>query len=148
MPQPKHRLPSRDDESIKYLLSEHGLRVTSQRMLLLKELSKLKTPASHAELTQRLSRTSLDRATIYRNLLTLSEAGVLIRVQLGDQVWRYELPRGEPITHARHPHFVCISCGALNCLPENAVQLKGEALKYKIAETQLRGYCGTCRRSR
>lgn len=126
------------------LLTEHGLRVTDQRLLILSELALLQVPISHPELTARLCESDLDRATIYRNLLSLTEAGILVRLQLGDQVWRYELPQAQSKEHRTHPHFVCTACGDVACLPESAVVLRGDAAKSNVVEIQLRGICGDC----
>jgi Fur family transcriptional regulator, ferric uptake regulator len=132
------------EEDLRSLLSERGLRVTEQRMVLLRELARLRLPASHTELTERLSGSDLDRATIYRNLVSLSEEGVLIRTQLGDTVWRYELPNSPNTEHGAHPHFVCTDCGDIACLAESEVTLRGEAARNQVNEVQLRGRCVAC----
>jgi Fur family transcriptional regulator, ferric uptake regulator len=134
------------DDDLRALLSAKGIRVTDQRMLILRELAKLRLPVSHPELTERLSHDSLDRATIYRNLLSLTEAGLLVRTQLGDNVWRYELPSSESTQHGEHPHFVCTDCGDVACLSSSAVMLRGEATRNQVAEVQLRGRCVSCAR--
>lgn len=131
-------------EQIRELLASRGLRVTSQRIALLRELSRVKAPISHPELTERMEGRGLDRATVYRNLLTLADAGVLVRAQLGDQVWRYELPRTLSSDHTHHPHLVCSECGNVRCLPAGTVKLHGEAAKSEISEVQLRGRCASC----
>lgn len=133
-----------NDTELRDLLASRGLRVTDQRVALLRELSRVKVPISHPELTERMSRSGLDRATIYRNLLTLAEAGLLVRAQLGDQVWRYELPRTLSSDHAHHPHLVCSECGNVRCLPIGAVKLSGEAARSEVLEVQLRGRCAAC----
>jgi Fur family transcriptional regulator, ferric uptake regulator len=146
MPPAKTRL-LRDDD-LRELLSSRGLRVTGQRMIILRELAKLRLPVSHPELTERLSNSTLDRATIYRNLVSLTDAGMLIRTQLGDQVWRYELPASSstsPQQHGAHPHFVCNDCGDVSCLPEDTVKLSGAAKRNRVAEVQLRGLCVSCK---
>ena len=132
------------DEELRELLKGCELRVTEQRMALLRELALLRVPMSHPELTERLAGPDLDRATIYRNLVSLTEAGVLVRTQLGDNVWRYELPQKGASEHGRHPHFVCVDCGDIACLPEQAVSLRGEATKREVTEVQLRGRCSSC----
>jgi Fur family ferric uptake transcriptional regulator len=101
----------------------------------------MRVPASHPELTERLGNASLDRATIYRNLVALTEAGILIRTQLGDHVWRFELPPNSSAQHGLHPHFVCNDCGDIACLSESAVTLGDEATENEVAEVQLRGRC-------
>jgi Fur family ferric uptake transcriptional regulator len=135
--------PLKDDD-VRRLLASRGIRVTEQRLVLLRELARLRAPTSHPELTERMSRSGLDRATIYRNLLSLAKAGLLVRTQLGDAVWRYELPRGAELQHGRHPHFVCTDCGDVACLSSRAVSLGKEVGRRQISEVQLRGRCDAC----
>lgn len=138
------RTPQPKEEDLRELLASRGLRVTEQRLSLLRQMVKVRSPISHPELTERMADSGLDRATVYRNLLTLADAGVLVRAQLGDQVWRYELPRTLSSDHAHHPHLVCSDCGNVRCLPASAVKLHGEAAKSQISEVQLRGRCASC----
>lgn len=135
------------EEDLRELLVGKGLRVTEQRMAILRELAKLRLPASHAELTGRLAGPGLDRVTIYRNLLSLTAAGLLVKTQLGDNVWRFELPNVESTEHGAHPHFVCTDCGGVACLPASSVALRGEAVRNEVAEVQLRGRCAACART-
>jgi Fur family ferric uptake transcriptional regulator len=135
------------DDDLRQLLVSKGIRVTEQRMMILRELAKLRIPTSHPELTERLACDGLDRATIYRNLLSLTEAGLLVKTQLGDNVWRFELPNMKSTEHGAHPHFVCNDCGDVACLPEGAVALRGEAIRNQVAEVQLRGRCAACVRA-
>jgi Fur family transcriptional regulator, ferric uptake regulator len=135
------------DDDLRQLLVSKGIRVTEQRMMILRELAKLRIPSSHPELTERLAGDGLDRATIYRNLLSLTEAGLLVKTQLGDNVWRFELPSMKSTEHGAHPHFVCNDCGDVACLPEGAVALRGEAIRNQVAEVQLRGRCAACVRA-
>ncbi|AKU92393.1 Fur family transcriptional regulator [Vulgatibacter incomptus] len=139
---------SSEDSASRNLLAQRGLRVTEQRLALLRELSLVPRPISHSELTERLAGAGLDRATVYRNLLSLAEAGILVRTQLGDQVWRYELPVTKGARHGVHPHLVCGDCGQVRCLPADAVSLHGEAEQSEVAEVQLRGRCSPCARGR
>jgi Fur family transcriptional regulator, ferric uptake regulator len=132
------------EQELRDLLTSRGLRVTEQRVTLLQVLSKVKTPISHPELTERMADSGLDRATIYRNLLTLVDAGVLVRAHLGDNVARFELPRTLSSDHGHHPHLVCSECGNVRCLPVGAVKLYGEAAQSDVAEVQLRGRCADC----
>jgi Fur family transcriptional regulator, ferric uptake regulator len=129
------------------LLSSRHLRVTGHRLAVLRELSQLKSPVSHPELTERLAPLGLDRATVYRNLLSLTDAGLIIKTQLGDNVWRFEVPKGHVREHSGHPHFVCIDCGDIACLPVGSVTLNPKGVRERVAEVQLRGQCQTCARS-
>jgi Fur family transcriptional regulator, ferric uptake regulator len=139
---PKPR-PLRDDD-LRQFLVERGIRVTGQRLVILRELARARVPVSHAELTECLAGPTLDRATIYRNLIGLHDAGVLVRTQLGDNIWRYELPRSKSADHGTHPHFVCIDCGDVACLPESAVAIRGQFAGKRVTEVQLRGHCLEC----
>lgn len=135
------------DADLRQLLVGKGIRVTQQRMVILRELAKLRIPTSHPELTERLAGADLDRATVYRTLLALTEAGLLVKTQLGDNVWRFGLLNVQSREHGTHPHFVCTDCGGVVCLPESAVTLRGEAVRNQVAEVQLRGRCVACQRA-
>jgi Fur family ferric uptake transcriptional regulator len=100
-------------------------------------------PVSHTELADRLAGDGLDRATVFRNLVSLTEAGILAKSQLG-AVWRYELPSPDGDAHARHPHFVCTDCGDVACLPDKAVKVQTLPAKSQVAEIQVRGRCSSC----
>jgi Fur family ferric uptake transcriptional regulator len=132
------------EDDLRQLLIGRRIRVTDQRLAILRELAKLRVPVSHPELAERLSAAGLDRATVYRNLLSLTEAGLLVKTRLGDGVWRFELPRGAPGEHGSHPHFVCNDCGDVACLPASSVAIRGEAARNEVAEVQLRGRCAGC----
>lgn len=134
---------SKRDERFRLLLSSKGIRVTNQRIAVLRALSGRQTPVSFPELVEQLSPEGLDRATVYRNLTGMAEAGILIRTQLGDGVARYELPQWGGSFHAEHLHLVCVDCGTVSCLPASAVSLHGEA-KRRVTEVQLRGHCASC----
>jgi Fur family ferric uptake transcriptional regulator len=138
------RPPQLRDDDLRRLLSANGIRVTNQRMAILRELAKLRTPTSHPKLTQRLVKGELDRATVYRNLRSLTEAGILVRTRLGDNVWRFELPHSSTEEHGLHPHFVCNDCGDIACLPKSNVTLRGKAARNEVVEVQLRGRCVAC----
>ena len=133
------------DERFRLLLESKGLRVTEQRLLVLRSLAKTRAPVSFPELVARLSEAGLDRATVYRNLVGLTEEGILVRSQLGDGVWRYKLPTSDEPTHGEHPHLVCIDCGIVSCLPANAVSFRGMGTS-RVTEVQLRGHCASCNR--
>ncbi|HVW27875.1 MAG TPA: Fur family transcriptional regulator [Polyangiaceae bacterium] len=141
------KLKAVKDDDLRQLLAGRGIRVTTQRMTILRELARMRGAVSHPELTERLASPSLDRATIYRNLVSLSEAGLLVRTQLGDGVWRYELPRSAAHEHGSHPHFVCTDCGDIRCLTAGTVTIRGEAARNEVSEVQLRGRCVECVRA-
>jgi Fur family ferric uptake transcriptional regulator len=102
---------------------------------------------SHAELAAELSPQGFDKATIYRNLVELAEVGILNRVELGDHVWRFELKRDAGEHDAEHPHFVCVDCGEVSCLPGVSVNVSAGSKRSVIGDvTQvlLKGHCERC----
>jgi Fur family ferric uptake transcriptional regulator len=141
--------PSPDD--LRGLIRDAGLRVTAPRVAVLRSLFSVSTPQSHADVMERLSGDGWDRATIYRNLIDLTEAGIVRRADLGDHVWRFEAQRAPKEEHAAaaHPHFMCNECGNVVCLPGESVQVKPvrgapRALRGKRFEVQIRGRCDRC----
>ena len=126
-----------------------GLRSTMARVAVLRELEAAPMPLSHADLVEALSHEGFDRVTLYRNLTDLTEAGLVMRTDLGDRVWRFELKHGDASHHEPHPHFTCTDCGAVTCLPLASVRItppRGapKALSTSSVEIQLRGLCDRC----
>jgi Fur family ferric uptake transcriptional regulator len=129
------------------VLHDAGLRKTGPRLAVLGVLEQAKSPLSHADVADELDDETLDRATVYRNLMALTEAGLVRRTDLGDHVWRFELKRGEDTI--KHPHFTCTDCGTVACLPEVTLSVRQgkdvpRALSKQRVEIQLRGQCDDC----
>ncbi len=133
---------------LKTQIRDAGLRSTGPRLAVLRYLLDATRPVSHAELTDALSGGGLDRTTLYRNLVDLTEAGLVQRTDLGDHVWRFELKKGGHDSF-QHPHFTCTDCGTVKCLPESVLAVKHvrgapRALSKQKVEVQLRGQCDDC----
>ncbi|MBX3189574.1 MAG: transcriptional repressor [Labilithrix sp.] len=131
------------------LLRGAGLRSTGPRVAVLRDLLGRAAPASHADLCDALRRDGFDRATLYRNLIDLADAGIVSRVDLGDHVWRFEVKRRKGDHVANHPHFVCSACGVVSCLPDVAVRItRGpsapRSLASKDVAIQLTALCDAC----
>jgi Fur family transcriptional regulator, ferric uptake regulator len=75
--------------AVQQRIREAGLRATAPRVAVLGVLDGARGPLTHGQVHRRLAAQGLDRATVYRNLRDLSEAGLLLRTDLGDHVWRY-----------------------------------------------------------
>ncbi len=103
---------------------------------------------SHGDVAHRLADQPWDRATIFRNLTDLADAGLARRTDLGDHVWRFEaVAAGHGAGH--HPHFVCTACGTVECLPDVELAVRKargpRAVRRKEVEVQVRGVCDGCR---
>ena len=138
-----------DRDALRERIRASGLRSTAPRVAVLACLEGADSPRSHAEICEALQGEGFDRATLYRNLVDLAEAGLLTRSDLGDHVWRFELRR-EGATHEdAHPHFTCTDCGEVSCLPEVTVRIKAaenapKAVAAASVQVQLRGRCDGC----
>ena len=132
-------------DELKEELREAGLRATGSRVAVLRCVREVGRPVALAEVVERLGSEGADRATIYRNLVDLTEAGLLRRAHLGD-AWRFE--EGDEAAHA---HFVCTRCGSVECAPEVVLAVDSKksgrtphALEDGRYEVQLHGVCDDC----
>ena len=138
--------PSPIDE-LRGILRAAGLRATPSRIAVLGLVRASARPVSHGEVAELLAGEPWDRATIYRNLTDLAEAGLVRRTDLGDHVWRFEaVAAGHAAT--AHPHFVCTTCGIIECLPDVELALRRtripRAVRTRKVEVHLRGVCDAC----
>jgi Fur family ferric uptake transcriptional regulator len=130
-------------------IRDAGMRSTGPRMAVLERLRRATAPLSHGEITEELLPLGFDRATIYRNLVDLAEAGLVSRVEVGDHVWRYEVRRSERDDSREHPHFVCNDCGTVSCLPSVSVNIRPapgspRSVVAEVSEVVLKGRCESC----
>jgi Fur family transcriptional regulator, ferric uptake regulator len=140
--------PDRTDSPLRDALRGAGLRVTPSRIAVLRLLRASASPLSHADVADRLDDLGFDRATLYRNLLDLTEKGMARRTDVGDHVWRFEAI-GTEADAREHPHFVCNQCGRVECLPDVTVTMpKGvrapKAIRQNEIEVQMKGVCDSC----
>ena len=105
-------------DEIRALLRAAGLRCTAARLAVVQSLRRADSPRSHAEVADELVPLGFDKATVFRNLVDLADAGLVIRSELGDHVWRFELRSEEDPDGGGHPHFVCVDCGSVTCLTD------------------------------
>lgn len=89
------------------LLRQHGLHVTAQRLAVLRAVTEL--PHGTAEEIDRAVRGEIgavSRQAVYDALGTLTDKGVLRRIQLAGSPTRYETRVGD-----NHHHAICRVCG-------------------------------------
>ncbi len=138
--------PSVDE--VKDVIRQAGLRATPARIATLILLRQSTSPLTHADVAEHLSASGVDKATAFRNLNDMAEAGLLRRTELGDRVWRFETVDPDGHSAAAHPHFVCIDCGMVSCL--NNVELTAASQKQseefgQVTEILFRGHCKGCK---
>jgi Fur family ferric uptake transcriptional regulator len=137
----------RDRLALKEVLRDAGLRATGPRLAVLAVLRASPKPLSHGEVVDALERDDWDRATVYRNLVKLSEVGLAHVASHAGGVARYEARRADG--HDRlHAHFSCVSCGRVTCLEGAELSPPRDRawrLALEDAEVQVVGRCPACR---
>ena len=133
----------------KSLLKSVGLRSTAARIAVLQRLAVAKRPLSHGEVVDKLREFGFDQSTIFRVLSELTESRVTTKLDLGDQVRRFELRSAPHGDEMEHPHFMCVDCGQVRCLSDFSVRLipsrGNRRLRLgEITEVLLKGHCATC----
>ena len=131
-------------------LGEKGLKMTRQRALILSSFLKKEGHMSSEELYEivKAKDPSVGRATVYRMLKLMKEAGLAHEVDFGEGVSRYEHKYG----HAHHDHLICLRCGRTREVVDEGIEGLQEKLasKYGFSLTShkmdLYGLCPECRK--
>lgn len=89
-------------------LRERGLRISTARRMIVNFLFEAEAPASAQQIAAGLDRTPLDLASVYRNLETLQEQGVVRHFHAGHGPGRYVLIGGD-----EREYLACDRCGAI-----------------------------------
>jgi Fur family ferric uptake transcriptional regulator len=125
------------------LLRRRGLRVTAQRLAVLRAVSAAPHATADAVAeTVRGEIGSISVQAVYDALATLTETGLLRRIQPAGSPARYEDRVGD-----NHHHLICRSCDRMvdvDCAVGNAPCLTaGDAFGYEIDEAEVI-YWGRC----
>jgi Fur family ferric uptake transcriptional regulator len=131
-------------------LAAAGERVTPQRLLVADALARAGRQLTAGEVFERVRRSqpSLGRATVFRTLDRLVEAGVARRLELDGHVYAYVACEPD-----HHHHLSCTSCGRVEEIPESWVTPLAERadarLDFEIDDARLDFYgrCADCRRA-
>lgn len=143
-----------DEEKFKTLLKSRGLKVTKQRVLVLKSLASC--PGKHltAEEIYMIVKTDcpeIGLATVYRTIQLLLELNLIDRINLDDGFVRYEIGSvGENDSKHHHHHLICRSCGRVFSFQDDLLEeleekiLKTTGFQVVDHEVKLYGYCEEC----
>lgn len=140
-----HDLPSPEE-----VLTEAGIKPTSNRILVLREIMKSKRPLSLMDLDSMLD--TLEKSSIFRVLTLLAEAGVVHAVEDGRGIVRYEACSGHHhaggIDSDLHAHFYCESCNKVFCLDETPTPEVNvpEGFSARSINYMIKGLCPDCNR--
>jgi Fe2+ or Zn2+ uptake regulation protein len=126
-------------------LRERGLRISTARRMIVSYLFDADAPVSAQQIASGLDRTPLDLASVYRNLETLEDHGVVRHFHAGHGPGRYVLVGG-----GEREYLACERCGAIEEVePSELDSLRAgvrERFGYEIGFTHfpMVGLCPRC----
>ncbi|MEO8275781.1 MAG: Fur family transcriptional regulator [Thermoanaerobaculia bacterium] len=138
----------REEEQFLTFLRGRGLRATAERRALIREIFAQHGHFDADSILQAVNRGEfvISRATVYRNLELLVEAGLAHKVRLGGRRYLYEhLHSGQ-----RHDHMACRRCGRMvEFVSPGITALLGEICRAhgfegRQNQLQILGLCRSC----
>ncbi len=128
------------------LCREHNLAATHQRQMIYQALVSRTGHYSPEEIYEQVKQDlpSISLATVYKNLKTFIEAGMLREVSLHHGAWRVDAN-----LHPHH-HLVCTRCRSIADLDEDSlapVKLRGKlpsGFKLEKFSIEVQGVCKAC----
>ncbi|MDE2836063.1 MAG: Fur family transcriptional regulator [Chloroflexota bacterium] len=134
------------ESNILAALEEHGSRMTWPRRQMARMLARRTDSFSAEEIVAELP--TLGRATVYRTLRLLGNAGVLCKTNLPDGSPRYSLDDAH-----HHHHLVCVGCERIEEFRHPSIERMLRAMKAPVG-SELIGHrlelyhrCAGCRES-
>lgn len=129
------------------LLEHHGVKPTSNRILVAKALETAQRPLSLMELETRIK--TIDKSGIFRALTLFREHRMVHVIEDGGDGVRYELCRSHDDEHDddMHVHFFCEVCRQTYCLDNikiPPVELPGGFVMNTV-NYMVKGTCPNCR---
>jgi Fur family transcriptional regulator, ferric uptake regulator len=131
------------------MLEGAGLRSTEVRRRVLSVMLGAGGSLSHRELAALLP--ELDRISIYRNIKLLKKTNLVHGVQGIDGVQRYLVnPDEVDGCPGGHAHFLCVGCGRMTCLLDQAMPRIKAPRGAQVRGKQLLvyGLCSSCARAK
>ena len=139
------------NEMTEKLLTQHGIKPTSNRILVLRTILDSDRPLSLMDIEANLD--TLEKSSIFRVLMLLLRHGVVHTVEDGRGIVNYELCHSDSEGHCApedlHAHFYCEVCHELTCLPSIPVPKVELPNGYTMqsANYTIKGICPKCQSS-
>lgn len=128
------------------ILKDNGLKATFQRMHILEVIGMCghkDVDEIYAEVVK--THPSISLATVYKNILIMTQSGVLVEVPLMGRKAKFEIKKD------RHAHLICSHCGSiddekLELVDANKLRniLFEKNFSYSHQELNIYGICDTC----
>ncbi len=133
------------EETARDILSGFGFKKTSGRIALIKLLLEAQNPLTRQEISAKLG-VNFNYVSIYRSLDAFLKAGIIHKVEAGGRSRRFAICSCGSSSHC-HPHFICRSCGKVECLT-GLKNIHFYPLKpgyvFEEQEIYIRGLCARC----
>lgn len=137
-----------NDDELKQIIRNLNLKVTQQRMAILKSLHEGRRHVTAQELYEKLNKEhpEIGFATVYRFLRALTEGNFVTEVRMGGLPARYELTP----TKSHHDHLTCVKCGKICEFENKAIEALQEKVAYQFGFVlthhvlELYGVCPSC----
>lgn len=128
-------------------IKEGGLKLTPRRKAIVALFEQCRAHLTPDEVYQRLKK-SFSRCglpSVYRNLESLVDCGILTRIQQFDRKKHYGLCCATHGDHHHH-HITCIKCGKVDEIKDCAIQDIKKINGYKVVShfMQVNGVCSGC----
>lgn len=129
------------------ILKQHEIKKTPARMAMISALQNRHYPMSEMEMKEQMS-DLYDRVTFYRNVQTLTAAGIIHKIVADNTTICYALnicDHGHNHT-AEHAHFYCETCHAVICM--NQIKIPAYTLpdgyRFVDCDVIIKGTCKKC----
>lgn len=142
---------SKQEEILNAFLSDHGLKSTRQRTLVVDTFLETEGHVTVDELLARVRSVEprISAATVYRTMKLLAECGLANTQQFGEGHRVYEQAAGRE----HHDHFICTRCGLVEEFEDQRIEsLQNEVAKTKGFQVtrhrmELYGLCSQCQKA-
>jgi len=131
------------------MLMSADLEATPNRLAVLEVVGNNSYPLSAGDIFKTLERSSsINRVTVYRILDRLVAEGMVERLSTGGRAAYYGLAPNEH--HRPHPHFYCKSCGQMDCLNPETLNIETQTMQKTFpgqidkVEVRVDGICKNC----
>ena len=128
-------------------LQEHDLKATFQRLSILAQIES----AGHLDVDEiyaavRTTHPTISLATVYKNIVTMTDKGVLVEVPIAGHKSKYEIKKHE------HVHLICQRCGHVEDRDIDEILIRDtdeiareSAFALHDRQVNLYGVCSACR---
>lgn len=128
------------------LLEQHGIRPTSNRIVVAKALAEVEHPASIADLERRIL--TIDKSGIFRSLMLFRDHHLVHALEDGEGGVKYELchSHDDEEDDDQHVHFYCERCHEIYCLYDMPVPQVEVPEGYEVRSVNylIKGLCPKC----